>query len=393
MNIAIFTDTFLPQTNGVVTATIDLAKGLSKNGNKIIIFAPKYNTKKEFKYKNVKVIRESGIPALFYEDFKLVIPNFLKIQSIIKKEKIEIIHFQTPISLGMQAIMIAKLNNLPLVGTFHTFFADPEYLKHIKINIKPIQDIAWTFSNMFYNRCNLVTCPSEHAKTELLKNNCRKEIKVISNGIDFEKFRIINKKIIENTRKKYNEKGPLLLYVGRIAHEKNMIFLIECIKDVIKKEINAKLLIVGGGPQLNMLKEKIKEQNIEKNIILTGKIEHEKLIKSGIYAACDIFVTASETETQGITVLEAQINGLVTVGIDKKGVSELIKNNKNGFLIKSKDKKGFVDAVLKLIRNQKKYHELKKGTLIEIKVHELSSVIKIWEEEYKKLINKYNLTK
>lgn len=385
MKIVIFTDAFIPQYNGIVTTTISLVKGLADKGHKIYIIAPKYKNFKEFEYSNVKVIRVISIPAGFYPDFKLT--NFFSpnIFRFLKKEKVDIIHFQTPLTLGIQAVILSKVLKVPLVGTYHTFIADEQYLKHIKLDYKKVKELAWKYSKLYYNRCDLITCPTEIAKKELLKNSFNEPIKAISNGIDPKIFDNSKSKQIKN---KYNPNGNLLLFVGRIAHEKNVLYLLRCFKLIVRKMPETKLFLIGDGPQMKEVKRKIKQLDLSKNIILTGRIDHDKLAKSGIFGACDLFITASTTETQGITMLEAQANGIVSLGIDEGGTKDLIKNNYNGFLIENNNKEDFVDKVVLLLKDKKLYRKMKKNTLKEIKKHNMRNVIDIWEEEYKQLIYK-----
>lgn len=385
MRIAVFTDSFYPKIDGIVTSTISLAKGLANRGHKICVIAPKYKNAKEFRYKNVKVIRVASIPALFYPGFKFTSPFSSNILEHLKKEKIDIIHFQTPITLGVQAIIAAKLLKIPLVGTFHTFFANPQYLEHIKMNYGFIQKVSWAYAKAYYNKCDLITCPSEVAKRELLKHGFINKIKAISNGIDSS---IFNNSKYKQVRNKYSKKGNLILFVGRIAHEKNIFYLLDCFKLILKKLPETKLIIVGDGPQLKELKESVKSLNLSGKVIIIGKIAHEKLVKSSIFKASDLFVTASTTETQGITMLEAQANGLVCVGIDAGGTKELIKNNYNGYLVKKGNKRDFANKTVKLLLNSSLRERMQKNTLKEIKHHFISNVIEIWEKVYSELITK-----
>jgi 1,2-diacylglycerol 3-alpha-glucosyltransferase len=184
MKIAIFTDTFVPQINGVVTFVSDISKELSDRGHKVYIICSKFNNCQEFNYPNVKVIRMGSIPAYFYEDFRFTLPLSWSLYKFLKKEKIDIIHFHTPITLGLQAILISKILKVPLIGTYHTNIADPNYLKHVKLNYKPIQKVSWKYNNYYYDQCDLITCPSEVTRQELKKNNFKKPIKTISNGIN-----------------------------------------------------------------------------------------------------------------------------------------------------------------------------------------------------------------
>ena len=387
LKIAIFTDTFLPQRDGVVTATLSLVKGLADKGHKLYIIAPKHKNTKEFSYKNIKVKRLSGIPALFYPGFKftnIISPALIR---YLKKEKIDIVHFQTPFTIGIQAILISRILKKPLIGTFHTFITNEEYLKHLRISPKVLKKFSWFYVRKYYNQCDLITCPTESAKQELLANGFTKPVKAISNGIDLFSF---DSSKYKNLIKKYNLNNNTLLFIGRIAHEKNILFLLESFNLIVKKIPDAKLIIIGSGPQMNEVKEKIKELNLYKNIILTGRIEHEDLLKSGFFKASNIFVTASTTETQGITTLEAQANALPCVGINARGIKDIITDNYNGYLVKEGDKKEFSEKIISLLKNKTLREKMSKNALKEIKKHDMKKVISIWEKTYSDVLKDYN---
>lgn len=381
MQIAFFTDTFLPQQNGIVTNVVDTAKKLADRGHKVFIVAPEFADAAPFNHTNVTLKRIISAPAFFYEGFKLSLPFSPSLFNFVIKNRVEVIHFHTPITLGMQAIIIAKLLNLPLVGTFHTFFAHPEYLKHIKLNHKIVENLAWRFSNSYYNRCDMVVCSSEATKSELIARKCTKPIRVIPLGIDFSAFRNDSASEI---RSRYNKHGKLLLFVGRIAHEKNLPFLLECFARVLKKVPSVRLVIVGSGPQMPEVKAKVAALGITKSIIFTGVIPHEKLVKSGIFGACDVFVNASTTETGPLTVLEAQANGLVCVGLKGKGM-DLIRSGVNGYVVDPHDKQAFANAVIRLLTDKSLYNKMRRATLKEAKKYELDNIIGMWEKTYKEL--------
>lgn len=384
MRIAFFTDTFLPQLNGVVTAVVELAEKLADRGHRIYIVAPKFPKGDELIRPNITVRHCKSVPVFFYEDFKLTLPLNPFVLKFVVDNKIDIIHFHTPIALGFQAVVIAKLLKLPLIGTFHTFFADPQYLKHVKLDYAVVEKIAWNFSNFFYNSCDIVVCPSEGTKAKLISKGCKKAIKVIPHGIDLQ---IFDNSKSEAVREKYNKNGKLVLFVGRIAHEKNLPYLLECFKLVLKKIPAVKLIIVGSGPQLPEVKAKAAELGIGRNVIFTGRIEHSQLIRSGIFGACDIFLTASTTETGPLTVLEAQANGLVCISVKGKGM-DVIKDNVNGYVINPGDKQGFANSVIKLLTEKREYARMRKATLRMIKKYELAKITDTWEETYDKLISK-----
>jgi 1,2-diacylglycerol 3-alpha-glucosyltransferase len=385
MRIAIFTDTFLPKIDGIVTFVLSLAKGLADRGHEIYIIAPKYPNFKELVYKNIQVIRLPSTNLFIYPEFKLTHLFSLKVFNLLRKKKIDAILFETPISLGFQAFLVSKLLRKPLIGTFHTFFSHEEYLKHVKLSNNFFQRFFWGYARLFYNRGEVITIPSSAIKKELIKHGLKEPIIPISNGIDLNKF---DNSEVHKIKKKYNLKGKTLLFIGRIAHEKNLRYLLECFSEIIKNVPKTKLIIVGDGPQMPELREDIKSLGLKDKVILTGKMHHHELVKSSIFKACDIFVTTSKTETQGISTLEAQANGLVCVGIDEGGVKDLIRSGYNGYLIKDKDQKAYVSAVTKLLTNDKLYKRMRTNTLKEIKKHDLKITLSHWEKLIHKLKSK-----
>ncbi|MFH0906467.1 MAG: glycosyltransferase [archaeon] len=388
MKIAIFTETFLPIRNGVVTTIVNLAKGLANRGHKIYIITHKYN-KLNFSYPNVKVKFVKGVKSSFiYEDVKTAYPISIKTLNYIRKEKIDIIHFHSPWTVGLKAIFIAKLLDLPLVGTYHTLIGDPQNLNHIKLNNKFVRNNVWKYSNLYYNRCDIVTTPSEVIKKLLIKNGCKRKIKVIPNSIEIIKP---DEKSASAIRKRYAPNGPLLIHFGRIAYEKNINYLLECFSLIIKKIPTAKLIVLGFGPQIEDLKRKAIELNLENNFSYLGGYETEKLMKDGYCKASDVFLTTSKTETGCIVVLEALSQGLPCVGVNKYALPFLIKNNHTGFIVPSNDKKAFAKAVIKILKNKKLKDKFSKNAIEFAKDFETNVIVDKWEELFLSLIKKKNI--
>ena len=162
---------------------------------------------------------------------------------------------------------------------------------------------------------------------------------------------------------------------------------------VVKKIPNVILTIVGDGPQMKDFKKIIKKLNLEHNIKLIGGMEHKKLMKSPLFQENKVFITTSLTETQGLTLMEAQARGLVAVGVDANGTKDLIKNEYNGFLVKNNNKKEFANKVIRLLLNKKIYNSMRKNTLKEIKKQNISNIIYKWENVYRSAIDGENESK
>ncbi|HOW29592.1 MAG TPA: glycosyltransferase [archaeon] len=387
MNIAIFTDNFLPQINGVVTAVLNLAKGLADKGHKIYFVAPKYKDNIDFKYPNIQVRYVKSKPANFiYTGLKMVSPISVRTRKYIKDNNIDVIYFVTPWTVAAKGIIIAKILKIPIVGTYHTFICEKEYLKHLKLDHDFVIDLAWKYTNMYYNTCEVITCPSEITKQRLIEGGSKRPIKVISNGIETKNS---PKSEILKIKKKIKSKGKTLLFVGRFAYEKNLLYLLECFKLVQQKRPETKLVLIGDGPQRKEIERKIKKLKLKDSVVLLGAIKYEELINKGYYGACDIFVITSTTETFGLSVLEAQANGLVCVGVNENGVKYLIKDNYNGFLVGVEDKIGFSNSVIKLIDDEKLYSKFKKNNKEMLKKHDMKNVISEYEKTFKDVIKNY----
>ncbi|MBW2981057.1 glycosyltransferase [Candidatus Woesearchaeota archaeon] len=386
MNIAIFTDTFLPNINGIVTLVIDSAKGLAERGHKVLIIAPR--AKKGYSVdmgKNISVRFISSVKAYFYEGFRFTFPSTLKLIRLLKEFKADVIHLHTQFTLGVEALVCAKIMHKPLVGTFNTFIAEPGYLKHMKLDkIKPVQKIAWIYSNFFYNRCNIVISPSKATKSVLKKEGVKKKIKVIPYALDLSKFRRFSRREIESAKKNYGINDKTVLFVGRISHEKSVDTLIEAMKLVAKDVPDSKLLIIGGGPLLSRLKK----QYSAKNIRFTGMIKNSKLVDSAIIPSCSVFATMSKTDNQPLAILEAMAFGLPVIGVDRLGVPEMV--DKNGFIAPADNCKVFASYMIKLLEDKNLRKAYGQRSMELVKRFSLDKVTEDMEKAYLSAIRDYS---
>lgn len=388
LKIAIFTDTYRPVINGVVTSIDNLALSLAEKGHKIIIVAP--NTKKSVEplHNNITIKRIASIQANFYEDFCWTQPFSFRLYKYLKDENIDLIHIMTPFTVCYLGIKFAKLLNLPSVGTFHTFITDPTYYEHMFGKMFELRkETVWYYTNLYYNAVDISTAPSPSTRESMIRNKCTTDIKVISNGIRPESFDNSNWKEFK-AKWKLNDK--VILYYGRIANEKNLNHLIDSFESLYKKDKDVQLLIIGAGPQLDELKEYVNSKNLTQNVVFTGFIKNDELIRSGVYKASTIFATAALTENQPMTILEAQCNGMVCVGPDARGVPDLIINGVNGIVVDPYNKEEMADAFFSLLNDLplREKMSLKVNELIQ--EHYLPNVIVTWEQTYHKLLDDFS---
>ena len=336
MRIGIFTDTYPPYINGVSTSIQMLERALRKKGHQVFIVTvnPENMT---YKYEK-NIIRIPGIPTGIY-DYRLTGIYPVRAIKTIKRWNLDVIHTHTEFGIGTFARIIAKQLNIPLVHTYHTMYED--YVHYItKGYFNDTSKKIVEHLTKFYcdKTAKELIVPTKKAY-DLFKEKYKvdKNVHIIPTGIEIEKFykENINKEKLQNLKQKFNiENDFIILYIGRLGEEKNVDFLIDNQEYFVKNNKNVKLLIVGDGPDIKKYKAKTKKLKLEENIIFTGKVPYNEI--QYYYNLGNVFVTASTTETQGLTVIEAMAASLPVVCIDDESFRNTVVNNLNGFLFNNK---------------------------------------------------------
>ena len=392
MRIGIFTDTYPPYINGVSTSISMLERALKKKGHQVYIVTVNPENMKYIKEKNI--IRIPGIPTGIY-DYRLTGIYPIRAINTIKKWNLDVIHTHTEFGIGTFARIIAKQLNIPLVHTYHTMYED--YVHYItKGYFNDTSKKIVEHLTKFYcdKTAKELIVPTKKAY-DLFKEKYKvdKNIHIIPTGIEIEKFykENINQNKLNKIKEKLNLKNEdfIILYVGRLGKEKNVDFLIDNQEYFTKINKNIKLLIVGDGPDLETYKTKTKKLKQEKNIIFTGKVPYNDI--QYYYNLGNIFVSASTTETQGLTIIEAMSARLPVVCIDDESFRKTVVNDLNGYLFKNK--KEYRNYIEELIKNKTKLKKL--GEQAKISTIEYSS--KYYAERvldvYKKTIEENKIKK
>jgi glycosyltransferase involved in cell wall biosynthesis len=377
MKVAFFTDAFLPFISGVSVSVWDLARSLADRGHEIHIIAP-MPRRFVLEYPNVHLKRVNSVSAaLFYPGFRLAYPFNRTIHAYVEERAVDLVHFHTPLGLGRLAAAVARRLEVPLVGTYHTSVDSREYRAHWKMHHGLFDRAMRWYIDFFYRRCAMVSVPTSAYAKEVEALGLAYPTRVISNGIDLKKFPEVD---AQETRNRYP--GKIVLSVGRVAQEKNLMFLLEAWP---RLQEEAHLIIIGGGPLEYDLREHARKTGL-KNVHFLGMIPHEELILSGYHRAADVFVMTSMIETQGLALMEAQAAGLVAVGINAGGTKDLLIDGENGFLVEPGDEDGFVEAIRRLLQDDVLRDRMRDATLREIQRHDLRNIAREWEGVYEELL-------
>jgi glycosyltransferase involved in cell wall biosynthesis len=336
MKIAIFTDTYVPDINGVARTLKRFTDYLEQNQIKYKVFAPESSNDHFF---SANIHRFISLPFFLYPECRLALPNMLTVKEELLKFKPDIIHVATPFNVGLCGLHYAKKLNIPIVGSYHTDF--DQYLEYYDLQF--LSKILWKYMKWFHRPLKKIFVPSEETR-EQLKRHGFSNVSIWSRGVDCSQFHPNYDRM--NVRKKYKIKEKYILtYVGRIAPEKDIDTLMKIathLPPYIKDQVH--WLIVGDGPLKNEL-----ITSAEPNMTFTGYLKGHDLAET--YAASDVFVFPSPTETFGNVVLESMACGTPVVGADSGGVKNIITHGKNGLLCEPKNVEDFVQSIITLLTN------------------------------------------
>lgn len=335
MKVAIFSDTYLPQVNGVALTVKRQVEYFSNNNIEYRIFAPKWGN-----YIDDENVRRIGsLKFILYPECRLSMPNYRYVSRELNEFQPDLIHVMSPIIVGYLGVKYAGEYGVPLVSTFHTNFS--QYLEYY--NMKFLENISWKYFKWFHNRCDRNFCPSMETLKELKTKGVR-NVEVCHNGIDLKEFSPKYRDIEFRKQNGFDNK-IVFLYVGRMAAEKDINIFLETAVNINKKyRDKVHFLMVGDGP----MKKDLEEAGLP-NMTFTGYLKGKELARA--YASSDVFMFPSCTETCGNVILEAMASKIPAIVCRSGGVLENVKNGYNGFVCNVKDPEDMFKASERIILN------------------------------------------
>ncbi|MGT2755547.1 glycosyltransferase [Streptococcus ovuberis] len=330
MRIGIFTDTYFPQVSGVATSIKTLKKELEKLGHRVFIFT---TTDKDVnRYEDWQIIRIPSVPFFAFKDRRIAYAGFSDAVKLAERYHLDIIHTQTEFSLGLLGKMIARELKIPVIHTYHTNYEDyVHYIAKGKV-IRP--GMVKYIIRSYCNYMDGVICPSQIVEGMLTDYKVTAPKRVIPTGIDLEKFRRpeLSRQDLADLRGKLgiSEDTYMLLSLSRVSYEKNIQALMTALPKVLEQGLKVKLVIAGDGPYLTELKQLANALDLADDVIFTGMIAPSETAL--YYKAADFFVSASTSETQGLTYLEALASGTAVIAHDNPYLANVISDKMFGTL-------------------------------------------------------------
>ena len=346
MRVGIFTDTFFPEINGVATSVMLLQRELEKRGHSVYVVTSSHpQLKGEEDIPNT--FRLPSAPFVFLPSRRMAVVYNKRVAHKIQSLNLDIVHTNTEFSLGMFGKLSAAVLNKPVLHTFHTLYED--YVHYItRGHFKNFSaEMAKLFSKTYCNSCDAIVVPTDKTRDMLLQYNVDRPISIIPTGIDIEPFRRReeDKREIREIKKKFHirEDEKVILYVGRLAKEKNIDTIVENLPPYFHKNPKTKFLIVGDGPWKKEIENMANRQGIGSHVVFAGEQPWKDI--STFYKLGDVFVSASLSETQGLTFIEAMAAGIPVLAKKDRSIEKLIFDDFSGSIFEDDN-----DIPLKLQR-------------------------------------------
>ncbi|MEO1147454.1 MAG: glycosyltransferase family 1 protein [Cyanobacteria bacterium J06638_22] len=375
MRIALFTETFLPKVDGIVTRLSHTVDHLQRMGDQVLVFSPDGGLRE---YRGAQICGIPGFPLPLYPELKLALPR-PSIRQTLKMFQPDLIHLVNPAVLGLGGLYYAKSLNVPLVASYHTHL--PKYLEHYGLGM--LEGVLWELLKLMHNQAQINLCTST-AMQDALTSHGIERVAVWQRGVDTELFRPeLASREVRAELSQGNPDSPLLLYVGRLSAEKE----IERIKPVLEAIPNARLVLVGDGPH----RAELEAYFAGTPTYFAGYRTGEAL--GAAFASADAFIFPSRTETLGLVLLEAMAAGCPVIAANAGGIPDIVTDGVNGYLFDpADDDAGAIAATQRLLANPEERDTLRQNARLEAEKWGWAAATQQLQNFYQDVLNPAMLT-
>jgi glycosyltransferase involved in cell wall biosynthesis len=337
MRILMMTNTFAPHVGGVARSVGSFTRGYRERGHEVLVVAPEFEGAEK---DEAGVVRIPAIQRFNGSDFSVVLPITAALEKRVNRFRPDVIHSHHPFLMGGAALRLASGLDCPLVFTHHTMYE--RYTHYVPGDSEALKRFVIELSTRYANLCDQVFAPSASIADTLRRRGIRSPVDVVPTGIRVADF-------AEGDGARFRRllgipaEARVIGHVGRLAPEKNLEFLAEAVARLLKRRPDSHFLVVGSGPSEGEIRRICDRAEVGARLHLAGKRVPPEL--GDAYRAMDLFAFASTSETQGLVVAEAMTAGVPVVAIDAPGAREVVKDGRNGLLLRAPDAEGFAAAL------------------------------------------------
>lgn len=348
LNIVMFTNSYTPHVGSVARSVESFAQQYRKFGHRVLIVAPEFPSMPS---SEISVLRVPALQQYNGSDFSVVLPVSSLLKDRLEQFKPHVVHAHQPFLLGITALQIARIRNLPLVYTHHRLYE--QYSHYVPPDSTTMQQFAMALTTQYGNLADLVFAPSESIARLLQQRGIETPINIVPTGLQLERFANANGYRFRKARN-IPSKAFVVGHLGRLAEEKNLHFLAASVAEFIgqrqtqhqpqKKHISKTyFLLIGTGPIEDLVVNIFQRAGLSEQLLRAGDLIPDQLANA--YDAMDVLAFTSKNETQGMVISEAMACGIPVVAMDAAGTRELVTDKHNGRLLHSQSCIDFADAL------------------------------------------------
>jgi len=377
MKIGMMVDVYKPHVSGITNYIALNKQYLEKSGQEVFVFT---FGDEDYEDQETNIIRSPGLPIL---DTGYYISLRYSRQARNLLRSMQVVHIHHPFMSGSLALRYCRPRGIPIVFTNHTRYDlySHAYLPGMPdaVSLTALQ----TYLPAFCRSCSLVVAPSAGMRDVLLRLGVDAPIQVVPNGVDLTPYHTPAQPL-ERAQFGFKEEDIVLIYVGRLGPEKNLPFLLRSFGGAVQAYDNAKLLIIGDGPERDNLEDRVKYMDIGDKVRFLGTVPYEEV--SHYLAMADVFVTASVTEVHPLSVIEAMAAGLPVLGINSPGIGDTIQDGETGLLVAEEELAGFTAKMVRLIVDCESRQKMGQQARQEAEKYAIENTTQMMLEHYKEVI-------
>lgn len=375
MRVAVVTETYPPEINGVAMTVNRFVTSLLKRKHQIQLIRPRQGGLDAATLgEELEEVLQAGVPIPFYNDLRMGLPAKNSLMKLWESKKPDLVHIVTEGPLGKSALVVAKILSIPVSTSFHTNFH--AYSQYYKIGI--FRELIASYLRNFHNSADCTMVPTHQMRTDLEKYNYQNLV-VIGRGVDTELFHPSRRSVAVRGGWGVTDEQFAVLYVGRLAREKNLSVVIKAFEAIRAIRKNSKLIFVGDGPQ------KTKLEKVYPDFVFTGAKRGEDLAEH--YASADLFLFPSLTETYGNVTIEAMASGLPVIAYNYAAAAQHISHGENGLLADFDNEGNFIGLACSLVSDQPLMSTLRVGARLTAEKISWSHVVDAFEKTLLDLTN------
>ena len=386
MRVLLISDVYFPRVNGVATSIRTLVHELQQAGHEITLIAPEYPREgPAHGHDWIHRIRSWRVP--FDPEDRIMLPREIELLTpTLRDRDFDLVHIHTPFAAHQAGIPLARRLGIPAVATYHTYFE--QYLGHY-IPLAPdsvLRLLARSLTRWQCNAVDTVIVPTRVFREVLERYGVRTPTVVIPTGIEPVRFEPGDREVF---LKRYglDSTRPMLLYVGRLCYEKNIDFLFQVMCEIQEQIPDSLLIVTGEGPAERRFHKLTESLGLARNVLFLGYIRNPRELND-CYAAADVFVFASRTETQGLVPLEAMAQGTPVVSTAVMGTQEILAHG-HGALIAQEDVDDFADKVVELLDDDALRRRLSERALEHARSWSAAALAKVMADLYTEVVARH----